>query len=175
MNNAPLLIQNIRLTSETGLSRIAADVDGMTVWYESSDVEMQRRGEIFACAFLLPAMKRGAGLRLEGISLSPLWLANAKLLMKTFSEWWGYTPIEISCDSACPAVETPSNQHTGLFFSGGVDSFYSLLSSEEQIDDLVFVHGFDSALADQTRREDARHHLSHSVVLVIPFADILSP
>jgi hypothetical protein len=160
MNDAPLLIQNIRLANENGVSRIAADVDGVPVWYESSDVEMQRRGEIFACAFLLPAMKRGSALRLEGISLSPLWLANAQRLMKTFSEWWGYTPIEISCDSACPAVETPSNQHTGLFFSGGVDSFYSLLSSEEQINDLVFVHGFDSALADQTRLEDARHHLS---------------
>jgi len=160
MNDAPLVIQNIRLTSEKGVSRIAADVDGLPVWYESSDVEMQRRGEIFACAFLLPAMKRGSGLRIEGISLSPLWLANAKRLMKIFSEWWGYAPVEIFCDSAGPTDETLSNQHTGLFFSGGVDSFYSLLTSEERIDDLVFVHGFDSALADQTRLEDARQHLS---------------
>jgi hypothetical protein len=164
MNDSPpLIIQNIRLTSENGVSRITADVDGLPVWYESSDIEMQRRGEIFACAFLLPAMKRGTGLRIEGASLSPRWLANAKLLMKIFSEWWGYTPIEISCDSAGLAVETIEAPHTGLFFSGGVDSFHSLLSSEEKIDDLVYVHGFDCALADQTRLEDARKHLSQIV------------
>jgi hypothetical protein len=160
MNSAPLLIQNIRLSSENGLSRLSADVDGMTVWYESSDVEMQRRGEVFACAFLLPAMKRGAGLRIEGASLSPQWLANAQRLIKIFSEWWNYTTIEVICDSACPAVETIAVPHTGLFFTGGVDSFYSLLCPKEQIDDLVYVHGFDSALADQTRLEDAHQHLS---------------
>jgi hypothetical protein len=160
MKDSPLLIQNIRLTSENSVSRIAADVDGITVWYESSDVEMQQRGEIFACAFLLPAMKRGTGLRIEGASLSPRWLANARLLMERFNTWWGYTPVEISCDSACPAVETIAAPHTGLFFTGGVDSFYSLLCPKEQIDDLVYVHGFDSALADQARLEDARQHLS---------------
>ena len=160
MNDSPLLIRNIRLTSEDGVSRITADADGLPVWYESSDVEMQQRGEIFACAFLLPAMKKGMGLRIEGASLSPLWLANARLLMEQFSAWWGYTPIEISCDSEGPAVERPAHQQTGLFFTGGVDSCYSLLCSEEQIDDLVFVHGFDSALADQVRLEDARQHLS---------------
>ena len=160
MNASPLLIRNIRLTSENGVSRITADVDGLPVWYESSDVEMQRRGEIFACAFLLPAMKKGRGLRIEGVSLSPLWLANAQRLMKIFSDWWGYTTVEISCDSACPAVETIEAPHTGLFFTGGVDSFYSLLFPKEQIDDLVYVHGFDCALADQKRFEDTRQHLA---------------
>ncbi len=160
MNASPLLIQNIRLSSEDGVSRIAADVDGRTVWYESSDVEMQRRGEIFACAFLLPAMKSGRGLRIEGVSISPLWLANAKRLMKIFSEWWGYTTVEISCDSACPVVETIAAPHTGLFFTGGVDSFYSLLFPKEQIDDLVYVHGFDVGVNDQKRFEDTRLHLA---------------
>ncbi|MEI6647881.1 MAG: hypothetical protein WCP12_17725 [bacterium] len=160
MNASSLLIRNIRLTSENGVSHITADVDGLPVWYESSDVEMQRRGEIFACAFLLPAMKRGTDLRIEGISISPLWLANAKLLMKIFSEWWGYTPIEISCDSAGPAVETIAASHTGLFFTGGVDSFYSLLFPKEQIDALVYVHGFDVGVNDQKRFEDTRQHLA---------------
>jgi hypothetical protein len=161
MNDAPLLIQNLRLTSENSVSRIVADVDGITVWYESSDVEMQRRGEIFACAFLLPAMKRGANLRIEGASLSPLWLSNAKQLMDYFSAWWGYTPITISSDTDwCPSVETPSDQHTGLFFTGGVDSFYSLLFPKEQIHDLVYVQGFDVGVNDQKRLEDTRQHLT---------------
>ncbi len=161
MNDAPLLIRNIRLTNENGVSRIVADVDGLPVWYESSDVEMQLRGEVFACAFLLPAMKRGAGLHIEGVSLSPLWLENSKQVMERFSTWWGYTPIEITCNGAYhPVGATNETSHTGLFFTGGVDSFYSLLCSGEQIDDLVYVHGFDSALADQTRLEDARQHLS---------------
>lgn len=40
---------------------------------------------------------------------------------------------------------------TGMFFSGGVDSFYTLWANREQIDALVFVVGFD------TRLHDARH------------------
>jgi hypothetical protein len=160
MNDTPLLINDIRLTNDKGVSRISALVDGFSVWYESSDVEMQPRGEIFACAFLLPAMKRGTGLRIEGLSLSPLWLSNTKPLMERFSDWWGFKPIDISSDTLwCASVETPSDKHTGLFFTGGVDSFYTLLHSREDIRALIYVHGFDSAIGDQLRLDDARKHL----------------
>jgi hypothetical protein len=157
----PIVINQFCLVNTNGVSRISAMVDGLPVWYESSDVEMQPRGEIFACAFLLPAMKRGADLRIEGLSLSPLWLSNAKQLMNYFSAWWGYTPITISSDTDwCPSVETPSDQHTGLFFTGGVDSFYSLLFPKEQIHDLVYVQGFDVGVNDLKRLEDTCQHLA---------------
>jgi hypothetical protein len=161
MNNAPLLIQNIRLTNEHGVSHISAVVDGSPIWFESSDVEMQPRGEIFACAFLLPAMKQGNGLRIEGLPLSPLWLTNTQPLMKQFSAWWGFPPVEITSDTPWqPPAEPTTNKQTGLFFTGGVDSFYTLLNFGEEIHALVYVHGFDSAVGDQLRLADARKHVS---------------
>ena len=39
------------------------------------------------------------------------------------------------------------------FFTGGVDSFYSVLTEIERLDAVIFVHGFDIALADEARRE----------------------
>ncbi len=42
----------------------------------------------------------------------------------------------------------------GCFFSGGVDSFYSLLTKRAEVTHLVLVHGFDIALEDaQLRRQ----------------------
>jgi hypothetical protein len=157
----PTVIKQIFRTEANGFSRISARVDGTPVWFESGDVEMQPRGEIFASAFLLPAMKRRADLRIEGLSLSPLWLTNTKQLMERFSAWWGYTPVKISSDTTWrPSDNKPSDAHTGLFFTAGVDSFYTLLHSGEEIRDLIYVHGFDSAVSDHIRLEDARKHLS---------------
>jgi hypothetical protein len=157
----PLVIKQICRSNANGASRITAIVDGSPVWFESSDVEMQPRGEVFACAFLLPAMKHGADLHIEGLPLSPLWLTNARQLMEKFSAWWGYTPVEITSDTSWqPPAEPPTNKQTGLFFTGGVDSFYTLFHSGEAIRDLVYVHGFDSAIGDHVRLEDARKHLS---------------
>jgi hypothetical protein len=41
----------------------------------------------------------------------------------------------------------------GCFFSGGVDSFYSVVRHADELDTLIFVHGFDVPLANATLRE----------------------
>jgi len=42
-----------------------------------------------------------------------------------------------------------SNQFIGSFFSGGVDSFYTLLKNKEKISHLILVRGFDIALGHE--------------------------
>ncbi|MGO9445258.1 MAG: hypothetical protein ACLPXB_10840, partial [Thiobacillaceae bacterium] len=47
----------------------------------------------------------------------------------------------------------------GCFFSGGLDSFYTYLNHETEIDTLVFVHGLDIWLDDQALRQQVSDDL----------------
>jgi hypothetical protein len=44
--------------------------------------------------------------------------------------------------------EPPAASGVSLFYSGGVDSCYSLIRHRDQVDNLILVHGFDVPLAD---------------------------
>lgn len=157
MSCSCIQIKNIQRSVHNETFRISADVNGVTVWYEAECLELAAATEVFACAFLVPAMMQGAPLRLEG-GLSNGWKKNSAQLMKLFHEWWGYPVIEILTDDAPPTSPVASGR-TGLFFTGGVDSFYSLLRSGMEIDDLVYVCGFDVSVEDEQRLADIRVHL----------------
>jgi asparagine synthetase B (glutamine-hydrolysing) len=43
----------------------------------------------------------------------------------------------------------------GCFFSGGVDSFYTLLKHRQEVTHIIFVHGFDIALEEKELRSRA--------------------
>jgi hypothetical protein len=158
-----LVIRDIhRRVSEGGVCRISADVGGFPVWYESEDTLLNAVPEVFASAVLLPAMVAGTAIEVEG-SLSPVWLSNAKMLMSLFYEWWGYPAVEIRSGVRDP--EPPGNGgKTALFFSGGADSFYSLLYGKHPADDLIFVRGFDIPL-------DAEAHFQAVLGLLQSAAD----
>lgn len=73
--------------------------------------------------------------------------ANVGELMLVWHDWYpDLEPVRIEARVARAGLG-PAPTKTGLFFSGGVDSFYSLLhaqeTGEEAIDDLVLIHGFD--------------------------------
>ena len=121
MSRTVLLIENIRATVQNGVHRVCADVDGTPVWYESADAALQAAPEVFASAFLLPAMAKGSVLNVDG-RLSPVWKKNAQKLMETFQAWWGYPLIEIEAEIAEPQPECDGR--TALFFTGGVIPVY---------------------------------------------------
>jgi hypothetical protein len=55
-----------------------------------------------------------------------------------------------------PTYQLITNQKprgVGCFFSGGVDSFYSAITHADEVDTLIFVHGFDVPLANVRLRE----------------------
>src|SRR5574337_867736 len=47
----------------------------------------------------------------------------------------------------------PTGRKVAVFFSGGLDSFYTLLKRRNEIDSLVFIHGFDIPLENVALRE----------------------
>jgi len=146
-------ISSLTTTFERGVHRVIADVDGTPLWFESADVALSPSPEAFASAMLIPAIVRGEKLTLED-ALSPIWLSNVKQILTAFNEWWDYAKIPPESAAASSTVipsEIPRATKTALCFTGGVDSFYTLLRSGYEINYLVYVIGYDMRLDDVRR------------------------
>jgi hypothetical protein len=92
-------------------------------------------------------MREGRPLQIRR-PISPRLLGNAPTIQKIFRSWDSRSQ-EIVID-ATPAELAGSNPGPGVgcFFTGGLDSFYTLLKHRVEITHLVFVHGFDVSIND---------------------------
>jgi hypothetical protein len=117
--------------------------------------------DAFVAALLTPAMALGERLSIEGVVSARL-MQSLPLLQAIYQEWNAGLSI-ISVDSSGldhSAALKGRARRVGLFFSLGVDSFYSLLKNsrdhpddEMAIDDLLFVRGLDIAI-DQPKVDE---------------------
>jgi hypothetical protein len=82
--------------------------------------------DAFAAALLLPSMRAGEPLQI-GPPISPQLAFMLPRIRDVFHAWWPQLPrIDIETTSAAVPVD-PDHYRAATFFSGGVDSFYSLL------------------------------------------------
>jgi hypothetical protein len=137
---------------------VTARVAGQTVWFESSDLSAVSAPEAFLGAFLIPALHHDCALRVNA-PLSAAWLSNIERLTEILAAWWGYPQLPRIMHGGLSENSDSPGTLTGLCFTAGVDSFYSLFQHEEQIDALVFVHGFDIPLRNVTRADGLLCHL----------------
>ena len=144
-------ISRITSSFDNQIHRISATVMGTEVWFESPDVELCPSAEAFASAFLIPSLHIAEALEIDQ-PLDPVWLSNIKNILPLASEWWGYSEILPRTLVMSPSTETASDK-IGLSFSGGADSFFSLLRYPGKIDYLVFIQGFDMRWDDDSRLE----------------------
>ncbi|MBK8314968.1 MAG: hypothetical protein IPL01_13545 [Acidobacteria bacterium] len=151
-------ISRITSSFDNQVHRISATVMGTEVWFESPDVELRPSAEAFASAFLIPSLHIAEALEIDQ-PLDPVWLSNIKNILPLASEWWGYSEIPPRASSVPPSIKAASCK-TGLSFSGGADSFYSLLRYGRKIDYLVFIQGFDMRWDDNSRLEAYRESLN---------------
>jgi len=107
--------------------------------------------EAKVAATLLPAMQEDEGIRVER-PLDPVFAENLMTIQDIYATWYSEAErITVRSPEGDPP-NTASGDLTAAFFTGGVDSFYTLLKHEDEIDALVFVHGFDVALEDNSLR-----------------------
>ncbi len=145
-------------------NRIAANIAGTEVFFES-DLPLIPASEAFLCPFLAPAMKRGADLRVPG-PLDSVLVENLRVIRRQFSEWWpDLSRGEIHEKQPWwPRRNAPAApDHSALFYTGGVDSAYSLQQLHPRLRYVIFVEGFDIPLADTARLDAARQWLSSTV------------
>lgn len=135
--------------------RIEAEIDGIAMWVECDDVRLTDAPEAWGTAFAQPAARAGYGLAFDE-PVDPEWEASARRNVATAAGWWGGAPQPPWTAPARRLADRlrrrpPASSGTGLCFTGGVDSFFSLLRREHQPTCLVYVVGFDVPVDDHER------------------------
>lgn len=139
-----------------GHTRVAAEIDRgwwrkEKLWFDvpSAYAADIREGDCWLMAVLPLAFERGETLRICAPVDAAL-LANAEKIQRVWAGWRpAFRPVRIKAPVAAPAA---NRARTGLFFTGGVDSFFSLLhhdaaaSANDRIEDLIYVWGYDIPL-----------------------------
>jgi hypothetical protein len=141
-------VGRIRRERRGGEHVVVAEVDGAPVWFSSPDAELAPSPEAFGSALLLAALDRGEPLRLAGRA-DRLWRENAARAAQVVAGWWEYPALAPQARSPLPGRRRAPRGASALCFTGGADSFHSLL--EGLGDTLVYVLGYDVALDDVPR------------------------
>ena len=152
-------INLVRTGSESELSGTVTGVpkgfDRFRLWFRFPADMMdgiRRVGNPFLVSLLPVVAKTGSDLQVEG-EVSPVLLENLGQVRNIWNDWYGLkfgavagVTTESTGEAASPGV--------GCFFSGGVDSFYTVLKNlarekgENRITHLLYVRGFDVDLDD---------------------------
>lgn len=102
--------------------------------------------DVFAVAMLPFAMHEGEPCHIEG-ALSPGLESNLENAQQVLDGWYDFmTPVAVTSEgdrAVSPAAPGPG---VACCFSGGVDSWYSLLSHVDRISHLLLIRGFDIGL-----------------------------
>lgn len=138
---------------------VAIDIEGRRVWMSSDDAALEHVPEAWLTAFCISASRWGTGLVVDE-PVDATWRAGAAANVAAAAAWWGGDPI-LHLDAPVPPRDRwrrfrakPASTRSsgrGLCFTGGVDSFFSLLASDHRPTHLMFVLGFDVDLDDVKR------------------------
>ncbi len=126
------------------------------VWFRDTGENLALCAECTVAAALLPCMSTGSALSVQG-PVDSLFLSGIEKIQDLFLSWglpFSKVPIavEVARESRPPP---PPGHRVGTFFSGGVDSFFTLLRHQEEITDLILIHGFDFTLDNEKLRREA--------------------
>jgi hypothetical protein len=120
------------------------------LFYRSGDARLLASREAALALALLPAMRSSRRLCVEG-RVNRRLLSGIDTIQAIYRAWdRTLRPVEIAGVEASDAA--PEGRRVGSFFSGGVDSFYTLLKHRDEITDLILVHGFDIGLDEADLR-----------------------
>jgi hypothetical protein len=141
-----------------------ADAPTSTVRYVLPPVAVQRQQVIDAMFVVgrLVAMKGGWTLVLPG-PVSARLLDRAETFQDIFLEWFGSStrPIPLELEAA-PPLDLPAGRGAISTFSGGVDSYFTVLENLDELTGLTFVHGLDIGLGSTEFRSKVRDELATS-------------
>jgi len=150
MNSGELRITTSDTADQDG--RIQATLEsggaGQQIFFQSQDIRLRLNHEALIAAGLLPGMLTGSNLVVDG-PLSRQFLGALNVIMDMFC-YWRPDLRRVEIRSAAPIARArPGPGRVGIFFSGGVDTFYTLLKHRQAITDLIFINGFDIPAGEQ--------------------------
>jgi hypothetical protein len=122
-------------------ARLAFGEEEHVLAYRVSGTPLPDRYEPFLVAAIPMAMRRGAALSVpEPVSAR---LLDALPTVQRILNAWDEELRIVDVHAPREAVKLDGERGAASFFSGGVDSFYTVLRNLEALDTLVHVHGFD--------------------------------
>jgi len=152
-----LLIKDLRTTEDN--HRVIGNLEmlgeNFEIYYSSDDIKLQANPEAMLTLALVPAMKWRVGIHYES-KVSQKFLDGLEAVQSLFLEWkpnYRRSPITGITPTTRPLS---TGQRVGLFFSGGLDSFYTLIKNQEIITDLIFVRGYDKSLNEDYTNTSCR-------------------
>jgi len=140
------------------ITPVAGRQDEKTVWFRfpaGLAGRLAECGDALVPLLLLPAMLKEEKLVAEA-PVSPVILANSQKIQDIFLKWAkGSQRVTIETPAPDPGSPRPG-EAVGCFFSGGVDSFYSLLKNQDSITHLILLRGFDFHLNKPRVHQETR-------------------
>jgi hypothetical protein len=111
-------------------------------------------GNPFVPTLLPLAAVLGERLRVEG-TVSPRLLEHTEQASELFRSWWGFGPVAVEAEAV--AAERCPGEGNGLFFTRGVDSWYSALRDRSRerpghLTHLLYAPDLDCQYTPATRR-----------------------
>ncbi len=153
-----MIVKNIIVKHFRSDIRIASSVVGKNgvpreLYFDISGIDSKfitSDASCFIPALLPLAMSRGENLEIEG-SVSPKILIGQQKFQNQIAQWEkSLQKVAVKADSSDWTMK--KGKKIGLFFSGGVDSFYTFLKNrrykKDTITDFILIWGFDIPLKD---------------------------
>lgn len=112
--------------------------------YIEADADVSAHADWVAPLALARGMAEGADVTLAEPISSRL-KANLEMVQELHLAW---IPGTRRVRLTAPVTGRRPGRGVSAFFSGGVDSFHTLITHRDEIDNLILIHGFDIPLAD---------------------------
>ena len=120
-------------------------------YFSGSELTTEPGLEAGLALALLPGMRLNRPIHVQG-TVSTTFVRGANDFMTVMARHFPeFTPVEITADAFVTAPASEGHR-IASFFSGGVDSFFTLIKGQKEISDVVFIHGFDMSIKALERR-----------------------
>ncbi len=174
-----MILKNIDLKQIGGTERIEITFffkgNVETVWFEVSDKNFlmdNQSADAFLSFALLFAMKAGEDIDISNFSVSPLLLSSVERIQDIYTDWFKELVLKRVCiinAQPKPLMLNKKDRASASFFSGGVDSFDTIINTEEETDgekikNLLYIYGYDVRLGDQKLFNEIKKHLNEAAL-----------
>ena len=141
--------------------------------FRSTDIKLSLNGDALTAMALIAGMKSGEALDLP-LPISPRLQGSLRTLQDILTSWYpDLHRISVKAREQQAAEPSPTGEGVACFFSGGVDSFYSVLKHKPLLTHLIFVHGLDVALTDASLHNEVTQHLRRAAqALELPLIEV---
>jgi hypothetical protein len=152
-----LRIYDLEVSASNGATTLKARVlpegesTARELWFRFRGVDgpLTNIADPFAAAMLPFCMHEREPLRIDG-ALSPVLEQNLDEAQRILASWYDFLePVSMLPEVESSPPEDACRSGVACCFSGGVDSWYSLLRHRDRITHLFLVHGFDIGLDNE--------------------------